>query len=389
MFGEGGALDIWQTGSLATIKNTLKARGMPEITFGDIVGGALHDYDNVHGVDVMIGGRSAKLLGDGQLVKNGQPTKEGEATLLHAVDAVRTSLDEVEEAYADGKRGAVGQAAVDKFLARNDGLFAAELMLPQVLPELAQDSPQVPWELDSAEALLAEPTFREAVTITAHDKASDLQSIGDDLDAKYKRDAFTNGFLPKLEGGSDDVVKTLLEVINYTPGTGGGLFAHNEDDNARAYIEEARRRGGFGTLTLQQKTKLVHDLLTGATVGEEDTMIVDLLDANHDDGVQIIQHFGWHWIWDDVDGDDCLNFIHKLGPPFWRTQDIAAKKKEIKWLADGITTDIQEETMIVILRTCTPSEVREIDDDVGGLLGLAYDLTGARDDEFRKMKAAP
>jgi hypothetical protein len=377
---------VFPEGSLPTIEATLKKKQFPEITFGDIVSGALHDYDNVHGVDVMIGGAQAKLLGDGQLVKNGQPTKEGEETLLHAVDAVRASLDEVEEAYQDGKSGMIGGPVVDKYLDRNAGLFAAEWLLPQVLPELEQDSQQVPWDFDNVQDLLANETFKEAVTITAHDKASDIESVGDDFKEGYKRDAF-NYFLEKLKGGPDEIAKTLQEIIDYTPSTGGGILGHDEDAMAEDYFAKAKARGALGTLTLPAKQRLVHDVLTGATLGSEDAMIVELLDANHDDAVKIIEHFGWHWIWEDVDGDDLRDFIRKLGPSFWRAQDIGVKKQEIKWLADGVTTDAQEETMIIILRTCTPSEVREIDDDVGGLMGLGFDLTGEWDDEFDKLRS--
>jgi Domain of unknown function (DUF4157) len=380
--GEGGALDLWQTGSYATIQATLRAKGMPEITFGDIVSGALHDYDNVHGVDVTVAGHDMRVLGDGQLVRNGQATPEGQGTLLTAAEAVRTSIAEVEEAYADGGAGgAVGDAAVARFLTRNDGLFAAELMIPQVLPELMQTTRQVQWEFDSASQLLQDAQFKEAAAITAHDKASELQAIGDTLDADYKREAFKDGFLTKLEGGPDDVARTLQEIIDYTPGSGGGLFGHNEDDEAVDYWKEAKRRNALGTLTLPAKQKLIHDVLTGATLGEEDTMIVELLDANHDDGVRIIEHFGWHWIWDDVDGEDCRNFIRRLGPDFWRTQSLDAKSTEVEWLADGSTPDVQQETIVIILRTCTPQEAARLVDR----FDLLFDLDGQWDTEVRRM----
>jgi hypothetical protein len=371
MYKGEGALPA---GALPTIEAKLRAKRMPPLTFGDIVSGALHDYDNLHGVNAYVDGHYMQLLGDSQLIEKGKATERGAPTMIAAANAVRASLDEVEEAYEHG-------LSPDDFLNRNGGIFAAEAMIPQVAPELEQESPEVRWQFDSAERLLQDPGFQEAVQITAHDKASELEGIGKELDEEYTRDAFFNGFLVKLQGNAQQVAATLQEVIDYTPGTGGGLLGHDEDAIAEDYFKLAKNN--LGTLTLKQKTKLVHDVLTGATLGSEDAMIVDLLDANHADGAKIIEHFGWHWIWTDVDGDDCRNFIRRLGPAFWSTQSMSAKKKEVRWLADGVTTDLQEETIVVILRTCTPAEVREIDKAAGG---LDWDLTDEWQDELDRLR---
>jgi hypothetical protein len=364
-------------GSLPTIQQTLADKKMPPITFGDIVGGALHDYDNVHGVDVDVNGKRMKLLCDGQLVEQGQATERGKDTLLAAAAAVRASLDEVEEAYASGTRA-------DAFLERNGGLYAAELMMPQVAPELEQDSPQVMWQHDDVGELLNDGGFKDAVAITAHDKASELAGIGAELEAEYTREAFTEGFLKKLQGGPDEIAQTLRTIIDYTPDTGGGLLGHDEDEMAEAYFEGAKNLGALPTLTLVQKTRLIEHVLTGATIGSEDAMIVELLDVNHEDGVKIIQKFGWHWIWEDVDGDDCRDFINKLGPPFWKTQLLPEKIREVQWLASGRTSEIQQETIIIILRTCSPAEVRIIDEAAGG---LDWDLDGVEQDELDRLRA--
>ena len=365
--GEG----VFPAGSMPTIEATLRDKQMPPITFGDIVSGALHDYDNQMGVDADVDGKRVKLFGDSQL---GKP--HGADTLRLASEAVRASLDEVEEAYAQGW-------TPQQFLDRNGGLFAAEHMLPHVAPELEQDHPQVSWRYDNVNDLLADPLFKKAVAITARDKATELQGIGDDLDAEYTRDAFNNGFLVKLQGSDDQIAATLQEVIDYTPDTGGGVGGHVEDSNAEDYFNDVKARGALHTLTLPAKQRLVEHVLTGATLGSEDAMIVELLAANVDDGVKIIKHFGWRWIWDDVDGDDCRDFITKLGPAYWATRDVEAKKREIAWLADGPTSEIEEETIMIILRTCTRAEVIEIDKAIG----LDWDLDGVEQDEFDRMKA--
>ena len=292
MFKEEG---WFSGGALPTIEQTLQEKAMPPITFGDIVSGALHDYDNEMGVDVDVEGKRVKLFGDSQLLK-----PQAADTLKLAAAAVRASLDEVEEAHAQG-------LTPQQLLDRNGGLFAAELMLPEVAPELEQDHPQIRWRYDNVNDLLADGGFKKAVAITARDKAAELQGIGDGLKTQYTRDAFNNGFLVKLQGSDDQIAATLQEVIDYTPDTGGGVGGHAEDFNAERYFNDVKSRGALPTLTLPAKQRLVEHVLTGATLGSEDAMIVDLLAANVDDGVKIIKHFGWRWIWDDVDGDDLVN----------------------------------------------------------------------------------
>ncbi len=368
MFKEEG---VFSGGSLSAIEKTLGEKGMPPITFGDIVSGALHDYDNKMGVDVDVEGKRVKLFGDSQLLD-----PRAADTLRLASAAVRASKDELEEAYANGW-------TPQQVLDRNGGLFAAELMIPQAAPELEQDSPQVAWRYDNVNDLLADAGFKKAVAITARDKATELEGIGEGLDAEYKREAFTNGFLVKLQGSDDQIAATLQEVIDYTPDTGGGVGGNAEDFNARQYFNAAKNAGALHTLTLPAKTRLVEHVLTGATVGDEDPMIVELLAVNVADGVKIIKQFGWRWIWDDVDGQDCRDFITKLGPAYWATRDVEAKKRECAWLADGPTSEIEEETIMVILRTCTRAEVIEIDKAIG----LDWDLDGVEQDEFDKMKA--
>ena len=198
----------------------------------------------------------------------------------------------------------------------------------------------------------------------------------------HARTHSTTGSSSSLQGTDDKIAATLQEVIDYTPDTGGGVGGHAEDSNAEA-TSMTSRQGALHTLTLTAKQRLVEHVLTGATLGSEDAMIVDLLAANVDDGVKIIKHFGWRWIWDDVDGDDCRNFITKLGPAYWATRDVEAKKRECAWLADGPTSEIEEETIMIILRTCTRAEVIEIDKAIG----LDWDLDGVEQDEFDKMKA--
>ena len=72
-----------------------------------------------------------------------------------------------------------------------------------------------------------------------------------------------------------------------------------------------------------------------------------------------------------------------MGHAFWKTQSLGAKTMEISWLADGRTSEIQEETIIIILETCSRAEVPAIEKAVGG---LDWDLDGVEQDKFDAMK---
>jgi hypothetical protein len=186
--------------------------------------------------------------------------------------------------------------------------------------------------------------------------------------------------LNKLKATRGSVIATFRQLINYTPGsvTGelGGIGGHDEDDNAVDYYKEAKKKGALESLTVEQRTRLIRDVLSGATLGDEDTMIADLLTTNDAHVVPVIDSVGWRWLWDDVSGRDWAKIMRHAGPIYWKAKDYTTKRREVKFLADGVTTDTAQEMIIIILRTCTPAEVRKIDGEVGGMMGLSFDLTG-------------
>jgi hypothetical protein len=92
------------------------------LDFGDLVSGVLHDYDNEHGVSVLIDGNMHTLYGDGYLNKVGN---DGLALAEQAVDA---GLAEVEDVYLDGVAGVSRRTAIEGL--KTDGLFAAERLMP-------------------------------------------------------------------------------------------------------------------------------------------------------------------------------------------------------------------------------------------------------------------
>jgi hypothetical protein len=69
-----------------------------------------------------------------------------------------------------------------------------------------------------------------------------------------------------MTGGPDWVVKLLRRIIDYTPDTGGGIAGRAEDDRAVEYYQLARKQGALGTLTVNQKERLLRHVLGGATI---------------------------------------------------------------------------------------------------------------------------
>jgi hypothetical protein len=234
--------------------------------------------------------------------------------------------------------------------------------------------------------------MRKAIAHFAHEKADTL-GAEISLDPPFKADkelAMKESVLNKLKAGEADVIDTFRQIINYTPGAVsgelGGVGSSDEDDNAVEYYNEAKKRNALPSLTEAQRARLIRDVLSGATIGDEDTMIADLLTTNDAHVVPVIKTVGWRALWEDVSGDDWDRIMRRAGPIYWKAQDYAAKQSEVKFLADGRTNNTAQEMIIIILRTCTPAEVRKIDKEVGGWTGLSVDLDGKWQEEFDLLR---
>ena len=247
--------------------------------------------------------------------------------------------------------------------------------------------------MNTVEELFTDPRIRKALTNFAHGKADTL-GAEITLDPPFKEEkskAMQESVLAKLKSAEGTVIQVFRDIINYTPGSAtgelGGVGGHDTDDNAVNYWKEAKNRKALPTLTLPQRQRLLKDVLDGVTLGEENQMVLDLLTTNDSQLRATIDSVGWRRIWKKLWGADCKKFIRHTGPIYWKEESFNSKKLEVKFLADGRTNDIAQETIIIILRTCSPKEVRAIDDQVGGWAGLAFDLTGQWDTEFKLMKA--
>jgi len=66
---------LWKKGAFDTVKEKMASK---QLTFGDVVSGALHDFDNANGVDVSIGEHGVHLYGDGKAGKKPLPDGAGQ-----------------------------------------------------------------------------------------------------------------------------------------------------------------------------------------------------------------------------------------------------------------------------------------------------------------------
>jgi hypothetical protein len=278
----------WGPGALQIVTAKLDAKG--KLSFGDVVSGAIHDYDNKNGVAATVAGIPAKLKGDSHLGEGDEKT--------FAIDAVRLAVQDVQMAWTAGQKKDNPLSLIAALM--QDGLFAAETLLPKPVADAdlpPGENKAIKWDYDDVGSLLGDPQFHEALKIFAGEKASELKEIAADLD-KDQQDAFQKGVVDPLVA---DPAATLRKIIYWTPDTGGGFLGHNQDDNALDYYEAAKAEGALGTLSVGQKVKLILDLLDGPTIGDEEDAIMGLLLANTNDAKFLIKQIGWDRLEDDID----------------------------------------------------------------------------------------
>jgi hypothetical protein len=390
---------LWKE-AIETLEGVMASKGMPDLTFGDAIGGALHDLDNLEGVEVQTGDEFVTLVGDGQVLdEHDRELVRGADTLKRAAASVKVSLKDVHDAYEHAVGGMTDPMEVKRALMTPDGMYRAEQLWPHALPDSQVSNPTPPWMVGSIDELLDNGRIQEALTEFAHEKADTLGGeVELDPPFKLEKEAALKWTLEKLKQDQAGVLAVFKQIVDYTPGLATaetpegegeltGLFGDTSDDNAREYYRKAEKMGALTQLTVPQRRRLIRLALDGPTGDDDEEMIVGLLGANYDHIVPVLNVVGWRNVWDDLHGEECRKFVKTAGRTYWSDQSYMKKRGEIEYLADGTTGEIAQETIIVILRTCTPAEVRSIDDEVGGRLGLSFDLDGAEQDEFDKLKA--
>ena len=357
----------------------MKELGIPAMGFGNLVGLSVHDYDNKKGVSALdADGQAVTFVGDSQLpmgLSKDEIAKQhrnpmGRFTQERAIAAVKVSVAEVRKAYDEGKAGK-DAASVSAAMLTQTGIYSAEAMMPQVLPDddKQQKHKSLKWDYDDWRSLLLDPDMQEAIRIMAVAKAGTLAGVGDSMQPKFKGDAFKAGVVDNMK---KDPIAFVTAVIEYAPNAGGGLVT-SQDGAASGYLEDARKvKGGFESLELDQKKQLIKDLINdgqGSTSGgAELCKLFDSLDLSI--VIIYLETFGWHKAWKVVAGQRA-KFIEKYGTAYWEQQSYADKAHEIlielASFSDGQT--LMNETAIMIVRTMTRKEQQQLHDTAKGRLG--------------------
>lgn len=277
------------------------------LTFGDVVGLALHDFDNRTGVKAHVNGQATTLHGDGE-VFSGNVIKDP-MTLGWASTAVAASVAEVNEAYELGKCGETADAALQHTFAKAGGeMFEGEKFIPTVTPEDLKDpsNPMIDWKFPTWEALLSHDPFVAALKVFADEKAGELKEAGF---TGNKQDA-----LVRLgERLKSDPAAIMKKIINFVPNTGGGLLGDQDDDNARDYVKLAEDNNALYGLTNDQRYHLMLDCYNGYQSEADEETVWKILDtAPEPDARYVITWFGWNDIADMLDGVEDDKFRAKF-----------------------------------------------------------------------------
>jgi Domain of unknown function (DUF4157)/Bacterial protein of unknown function (DUF922) len=274
---------LWES-----VREILDQKKLPSLTFGDLISGAVHDYDNEKGVATDQG----VLVGDGQLRDDrgnpiinkatGQRLQAATVTENAAINAVRLSIQEIHKAY---ELGATTSPASVMTVLGVDGSYTAEKILPKAKPDTEQANERTKWQQPDANSLLTDTTMKDAIAIFARGKAQSLEEAITFEDVKklgmtlVSAGLQSKGFQERVTGPlKSNPIELLTRIINYTPNTGGGVGGHDTDDNALEYFQMVNKEGALGTLTQVQRVKLIRDLIGGICGDDEEQAINKILE---------------------------------------------------------------------------------------------------------------
>ncbi len=231
------------------------------ITLGDLISGILHDQDNNEGLQVNQNSQPQTYFGDGMMKKRhdglcqvaqDQLLDRQTADIEHAV---MSSIADIQTAYSLAKEGRK-PADIMIDLSPNGHFFTEELWptSPGSLASFAHDS---------IEELFANPAFQDGVQLLIAEKAGEISAV---VPGEYAQ-VVEEYILRPL---TSDPLATLRLIINWTPGTNGGVLGHNIDDNAMDYYQKATETNdGVCSLTDIQRQRLVKDIGAGKVFKDE------------------------------------------------------------------------------------------------------------------------
>ena len=211
-------------GARQAVKDALTT--MPAMTFGDVVGLAVHDYDSERGVVVRIAGKKMRMVGDGHLLDpegddDPATVKAAEQTMDIAVKAVQSSERDIDRAYAMGAAGSDLDAVLAALTREGKGLYLAERLVPVPVPdnELSAADKALTWAFDDVEDLFKDKRMRRALTIFANNKAAMFDAIMDDpsIDEVAKQGLQVMVRTPMESTDPNTIVKLFRDILAKSP----------------------------------------------------------------------------------------------------------------------------------------------------------------------------
>jgi hypothetical protein len=225
---------------------------VPKISFGDLVGLIVHDWEGEHGADlhgpeVTVAGQRFRLAGDEKLMAaatrldkvktDAQLTallkdkKESDdaRTFAGATLAVRASVRDVERAFELGKKGKKRDEVVAALLGK-DKLFASERLIPNAVPDrdLPQDERQPKWDYATADALLADRKIQDGLKISGRKVGEPFRETIKTIPAsKAVKNQLERAVVDPLTSKNAQIIVGLVkDVLRYSPDRVKPRLAH-------------------------------------------------------------------------------------------------------------------------------------------------------------------
>ena len=211
---------------------------VPPLSFGDVVGLVIHDWEGAHGKDmhgplVDVAGHRLRTVGDERLMpvlkafekpkSDAQLTailknKKGgdaERTFAGATLAVRASVADVERAYELGRKKRK-RADIVASLKGKDGLFAPERYIPKPVPDAKQpaDDHAPRWDFSTLHELLNDPKFSQALLESGPKVAAPFKDTIKTLDASQAvKDQLERAVVEPLTSGNLKRIRAWIKAV--------------------------------------------------------------------------------------------------------------------------------------------------------------------------------
>ena len=197
------------SGACAGRRARRSSRSCRALSFGDVVGLVVHDWEGAHGPKslgplVEIAGQRFHTVGDERLMpavtklggkqmtdaqlkavlKTNKQGAEADRTFAGATLAVRASVEDVERAFELAGKKRKRKDIVASLMGK-DGLFAPERYIPKAVPDAKQpaDDRMPKWDFATVDQLLADPKIRAALPESAGKVAAPFEDTIKQLDA--------------------------------------------------------------------------------------------------------------------------------------------------------------------------------------------------------------